>query len=162
MNNDRFYKNVTIIALALAIFTSYNYYKSTHPYHVPCDASIEYISKIIQNWMRESVSRDFLKTNNLEVADMDGFAEYNSIPHWNKIPLYEDFKNSSVCSASVFIDLSPISTRKENSVQENNQEFSEISVRYQLVKGGNIRMSGFDVDDMMKQVKKVMNKHKKK
>ena len=38
----------------------------------------------------------------------------------------------------------------------------EISIRYQLIGGGGIRMSGIDVEDMTKQVKEKSAKHKKK
>lgn len=169
MKNDRFYKNATIIALITAIFTSYNYYKSTHPYQPSCDVNIEYISNTIQDWMRKSVSEKFLKTNHLEVVDINGFAEYKTIPQWNKIALYEDFKRSAVCSATALVDFSPITLDKENTnneeknenIKENNH-FEKIYVRYQLVKGGGMNMSGFDVEDMTKQIKEAMNKYKKK
>lgn len=45
---------------------------------------------------------------------------------------------------------------------KESKYIEEISVRYQLIDGGGIRMSGIDVHDMTKQVKEKGAKHKKK
>ena len=47
-------------------------------------------------------------------------------------------------------------------IDEESKYIEEISVRYQLIGGGGIRMSGIDVEDMTKQVKEKSAKHKKK
>ena len=167
MSNENFYKYVTGIALVIVSILSYNYYQRMNPYQPTCDANKGYISETIQNWMQERVSANNLKTNKLEIIDIDGFAEYNTIPHWNNVPLYEDFKHSTVCKATVFVDFSPIiKVKKAEKVEEenlnNSEHLEEISVRYQLVSEAGILMSGIDVEDMMEQVKKAINKHKKK
>lgn len=167
MNNGNFYKYATGIALIMFGFLSYNYYQRMNPYQPSCNINKSYISNTIQDWMRERVSDTGLKTNKLEVVDIDGFAEYNTIPHWNNVPLYEDFKHSTVCKATVVVDFAPINKAKrieENKEEDsnNNKYLEEISVRYQLVSEAGIRMSGVDVEDMTEQVKNAMNKHKKK
>ena len=95
---------------------------------------------------------------------MDGFAEYNTIPHWNNVPLYEDFKHSTICKATVVVDFAPIVKAEKNKEDNlsNSKYLEEISVRYQLVSDVGILMSGIDIEDMIEQVKKAMNKHKKK
>ena len=165
MNNDKFYKSATIVALVTAIVTSYNYYRINNIYQPSCDIDVDDISATIQDWMKERVPSNFLKTNNLEIVDMKGFAEYNTIPQWNKMPLYEDFKHSTVCNATAFVDLSPISNNKEktdNAEVKEDKNTEEISLRYQLIAGGGIRMSGLDVEDMTKQLKEAVGKHTKK
>lgn len=135
-----------------------------NPYQPACSDNKSHIAATIQEWMQADVSEYSLKTNKLEVTDIGGFAEYNTIPHWNNVPLYEDFKHSTVCTATVIVDFSP--TNEVPEVEENNltnsEHLEEISVRYQLVSKAGIRMSGIDVEDMAKQVNKAMNKHKKK
>lgn len=164
MNNEKFYKYATGIALVIFSFLSYNYYQRI--YQPTCNANKSYISSTIQDWMRERVSENSLKTNKLEIIDMAGFAEYNTIPHWNNVPLYEDFKHSAICKATAVVDFAPIVKAKKAEKNEeedlNNKYLEEISVRYQLVSEAGIRMSGVDVEDMAEQVKKAMNKHKKK
>lgn len=54
-----------------------------------------------------------------------------------------------------------VEKNKEDNLS-NSKYLEEISVRYQLVSDAGIRMSGVDVEDMAEQVKKAMNKHKKK
>ncbi|MDY4884999.1 MAG: hypothetical protein SO141_01950 [Alphaproteobacteria bacterium] len=166
MNSENFYKYATGIALVIFGFLSYNYYQRTNPYQPACNVNISYISNTIQDWMRERISENNLKTNKLEIVDIDGFAEYNTIPHWDKVPLYEDFKHSTICKATVVVDFAPITKAKKVEENEdgvdNSKDLEEISIRYQLVSGAGIRMSGVDVEDMMEQVKNAMNKHKKK
>lgn len=167
MNNEKFYKYATGITLVIFGFLSYNYYQRMNPYQPACNINESYISGTIQDWMRERVSESSLKTNKLEVVDMGGFAEYNTIPHWNNVPLYEDFKHNTICKATVIVDFSPIVKAKkaeENKEDDltNDKYLEEISVRYQLVSEGGINMSGADVEDMTEQVKKAMSKHKKK
>jgi lipoprotein len=169
MDNDKFYKGATIVALITIIFTSYSCHKVNNPYQPACDINVEYISDTLQDWMIERVSNNFVKTNKLEVVGMDGFAEYKNIPFWNKMPLYEDFKHSVVCSATALVDFAPITSDKNKPSGDNKNEnikeskyIEEISVRYQLIDGGGIRMSGIDVHDMTKQVKEKGAKHKKK
>ena len=55
----------------------------------------------------------------------------------------------------------PIDDNKNENIEESKY-IEEISVRYQLIGGGGIRMSGIDVEDMTKQVKEKSAKHKKK
>ena len=162
MNNEKFYKYVTGIALIIFSFLSYNYYQRMNPYQPACNANKSHISSTIQDWMRERISKNSLKTNKLEIIDMDGFAEYNTIPHWNNVPLYEDFKHSAICKATVVVDFAPIIKEEKEDNLNNSKYLEEISVRYQLVSGSGILMSGVDVEDMTEQVKKAMNKHKKK
>lgn len=163
MNNEKFYKYATGITLVIFSFLSYNYYQRMNPYQPACNINESYISGTIQDWMRERVSESSLKTNKLEIIDMGGFAEYNTIPHWNNVPLYEDFKHSTICKATVIVDFAPIAkTKKAEENKEDDKCLEEISVRYQLVSGGGINMSGVDVENMTEQVKKVMNKYKKK
>ena len=169
MSNDKFYKGATIVALITIIFTSYSYHKANNSYQPACNVDVEHISNTLQDWMIERVSNNFVKTNKLEVIDMDGFAEYNTIPQWNNMALYEDFKHSTVCSATAFVDFAPIKSDKNKPIDDNKNEnieeskyIEEISVRYQLIGGGGIRMSGIDVEDMSKQVKEKSAKHKKK
>ena len=164
MKNEKFYKFATGIALIIFCILSYNYYQRMNPYQPACSDNKSYVATTIQEWMQAHVSEDILKTNKLEVTDIGGFAEYNTIPQWNNVPLYEDFKHSTVCTATVIVDFSP--TNEVPEVEENNltnsEHLEEISVRYQLVSKAGIRMSGIDVEDMAKQVNKAMNKHKKK
>lgn len=164
MSNEKFYKYATGIALVIFSFLSYNYYQRMNPYQPACNANQSHISSTIQDWMRERVSESSLKTNKLEIIDMDGFAEYNTIPHWNNVPLYEDFKHSAICKATVVVDFAPIVKAEKNKEDNlsNSKYLEEISVRYQLVSDAGIRMSGVDVEGMAEQVKKAMNKHKKK
>ena len=168
MTNEKFYKGAVIVAILTLMFTSYNYYKVNNPSQPSCNISVEYISATLQQWMKERVPDSFLKSNNLKVLSMDGFAEYKTIPYWTNIPLYEDFKHSTICRATALVDFSPLSSntkdianndKKEN--LEKRKQVSEISVRYQLIEGSGIRMSGFDVEDMTKQVKEAINKYKK-
>lgn len=164
MSNDKFYKYATIVALITAIATSYNYYEINNNSQPACDIDVNYISGTIQDWMKKEIPNNFFKTNNLKIVDMKGFAEYNTIPQWNRIPLYEDFKHSTVCSATAFVDLSPISTNKEktdNADVVGDKNIEEISLRYQLIVGGGIRMSGPDVEDMNKQLKEAVSKRTK-
>ncbi len=152
-----FYKVATIIALSATVFTSYTYYKVNNPKHPACDNDSQYIANTIQDWIVQGIPNSFLKTNKLEVTDIDNFAEYNTIPQ----QLYDDFKDSTVCKATVYVDFSPISTNNKNlKAADNNIE--EITVRYQLIGNGSIRMSGIDVNDMSEQVTEAIRKHKKK
>lgn len=169
MNNEKFYKYATGIILVIFGFLSYNYYQRMNPYQPACNANESYISDTIQDWMREGVSDNSLKTNRLKVIGIGGFAEYNSIPHRNNIPLYEDFKHSTICHATVVVDFTPIikvkkteENKKEEDVLNDNKYLEEISVRYQLVSEVGIRMSGVDVEGMIEQVKRAINKHKEK
>ena len=165
MKNDIFYKCAIVIALIIAIIPSYNYYKINNPAHPVCNVDIEFISNTVESWMKERVSENFLKTNKLEIVEMKGFAEYNTIPQWDNVPLYEDFKYSTVCKATTVVDLSPTSDDQEETdvnIEKSNKYLEEISIRYQLIGGGNIRMSGVDVEDMSKQLKEATNKYMKK
>ena len=167
MKNEKFYKFATGIALTIFGILSYDYYQRMNPYQPACSDNKNYVATTIQEWMQAHVSEDILKTNKLEVTDIGGFAEYNTIPQWNNVPLYEDFKHSTICAATVLVDFAPIIKSKESEENKevnltNNEHLEEISVRYQLVSKGGIRMSGIDVEDMAKQVNKAMNKHKKK
>ena len=151
-----FYKVATIIALSTALFTSYTYYRANNPKHPTCNNDTQYIANTIQDWIVQGIPNSFLKTNKLKVTDIDNFAEYNTIPQ----QLYDDFKDSTVCKATVYVDFSPISTDNKNIKADDNIE--EITVRYQLIGNSSIRMSGIDVNDMSEQVTEAIRKHKKK
>ena len=97
----------------------------------------------------------------MKVVDVQGVMEYNSIPEFMKVKLYEDFKDSKVCQASLLVNYTPDSEK---------EILEEITVRFQKIAtapsedglfSSNIISSGYDVKEMTEQVVELFKKHNK-
>ncbi len=123
-----------------------------------CVANKEELIETFQGWVVEGIKEDDkrIKKYPIEVVDVSGIIEYNTIPD----KLYDDLKNSSVCKATILINYTPDTDR---------ETIEEITVRYQrtisnydeYTKGLYIQMSGLDVLSMNEKAIKLFKKHNK-
>ena len=97
----------------------------------------------------------------VKVVDVQGIMEYNTTPEYMKVKLYEDFKNSKVCKATLLVNYTP---------NEEKETIEEIDVRFQRVATSpdemgyysqNTISAGIDVDEMQKQAVEFFKKHHK-
>jgi len=163
-----FYKVCTGIALCMLGVMFYDYYTSAHPTTLTCNYDKQFIIDNFQTWVKNAVSDAQLKTNKLEVVDVNGFTEYATPPKGRIEPikgslLYDDLKGAVVCKAAVLVDFSPINNKEDTQTTTDHTE--QVSVRYQLVPTADgyisISMSGFDGMQMQEQITEFLKKHKK-
>lgn len=163
-----FYKVCTGIALCMLGVIFYDYYISAHPTTLTCNYDKQFIIDNFQTWVKNAVSDAQLKTNKLEVVDVNGFTEYATPPKGRIEPikgslLYDDLKGAVVCKAAVLVDFSPINNKEDTQTTTDHTE--QVSVRYQLVPTADgyisISMSGFDGMQMQEQITEFLKKHKK-
>ena len=118
--------------------------------------------------MKNGVSDVQLKTNKLEVVDVNGFTEYATPPKGKFEPikgslLYDDLKGAVVCNASIVVDFTPVDNKTDTQTTADHTE--QVSVRYQLVPTADgyvsISMSGFDGMQMREQIAEFLKQHKK-
>jgi len=168
MEINMFYKVCTGIALCMLGVMFYDYYTSAHPTTLTCNYDKQFIIDNFQTWVKNAVSDAQLKTNKLEVVDVNGFTEYATPPKGRIEPikgslLYDDLKGAVVCKAAVLVDFSPINNKEDTQTTTDHTE--QVSVRYQLVPTADgyisISMSGFDGMQMQEQITEFLKKHKK-
>lgn len=168
MEINMFYKVCTGIALCMLGVMFYDYYISAHPTTLTCNYDKQFIIDNFQTWVKNAVSDAQLKTNKLEVVDVNGFTEYATPPKGRIEPikgslLYDDLKGAVVCKAAVLVDFSPINNKEDT--QTTTDKTEQVSVRYQLVPTADgyvsISMSGFDGMQMQEQITEFLKQHKK-
>lgn len=130
---------------------------------VNCAYDKEHIIETYNDWLNNALVNSDKRAEKypVKVLDIQGIMEYNTIPKYMKIKLYEDFKNSKVCQATVIVNYTP---------NEEKETLEEIRVRYQKVATSpdeegyylkNILSSGYDVKEMTEQAVELFKKHNK-
>lgn len=130
---------------------------------VNCAYDKEHIIETYNDWLNNALVNSDKRAEKypVKVLDIQGIMEYNTIPEYMKIKLYEDFKNSKVCQATVIVNYTP---------NEEKETLEEIRVRYQKVATSpdeegyyskNILSSGYDVKEMTEQAVELFKKHNK-
>ena len=152
---------IGILFLICLIFLSKSFLKEDTV--SPCGFDKQMIIANFQEWISNGILQkdSRIKNNPIKVIDMAGAMEYNGIPEVMNIPLYEDFKDSRVCKATLLIDFSPNGQTKN---------IEEINVRFQKGLSSpdednnrftNISVSGIDVQNMTDEALKLFKKHNK-
>lgn len=130
---------------------------------VNCAYDKEHIIETYNDWLNNALVNSDKRAEKypVKVLDIQGIMEYNTIPKYMKIKLYDDFKNSKVCQATVIVNYTP---------NEEKETLEEIRVRYQKVATSpdeegyyskNILSSGYDVKEMTEQAVELFKKHNK-
>ena len=122
----------------------------------------ENLASSMTKWLNEAMVKEDggAKKYPVKVVGMDGFLEYGTVPAIMGTTLYNDYKNSRVCSATLNVDFTPDGA-------ERNIE--QIETRYQIYTvnaGGEENLmtlvSGYDLDELGKDgVKKLIEVLKK-
>ena len=126
-----------------------------------CDGT-ENLASLMTQWLNEAMVKEDsgAKKYPVKVVGADGFLEYKSVPTVMGTTLYNDYKNSRVCSVTLNIDFTP------NGEKRN---IEQIETRYQLytvnaddeehIMTG---ISGYDLDELGQNgVKKLIEVLKK-
>lgn len=130
---------------------------------VNCAYDKEHIIETYNDWLNNALVNSDKRAEKypVKVLDIQGIMEYNTIPEYMKVKLYEDFKNSKVCHATVIVNYTP---------NGEKETLEEIRVRYQKVATSpdeegyyskNMLSSGYDVKDMTEQAVEFFKKHNK-
>lgn len=120
------------------------------------------LASSMTEWLNEAMAKEDsgAKKYPVKVVGLDGFLEYKTVPMFMGTMLYNDYKNSRVCSATLNVDFTP---------NGDERNIEQIGTRYQIytVKLGdeeNIMtvISGYDLDELGKDgVKKLIEVLKK-
>ena len=158
----------SIIALAiLSLFVGFFFGERSNTKQtedvIHCGYNQESLKETYTNWINKALVNADKRAEKhpVKVVDVQGVMEYNSIPEFMKVKLYEDFKDSKVCQASLLVNYTPDSEK---------ETLEEITVRFQKISpapsedglfSSNIISSGYDVKEMTEQVVELFKKHNK-
>lgn len=156
----------SIIALAiLSLFVGFffgersNIQKNEDVIH--CGYNQDSLKDTYTNWINKALIKADKRAEQhpVKVVDVQGVMEYNTIPELMKVKLYEDFKDSKVCQASLLVNYAP---------DAEKEVLEEITVRFQKIAtapsedgiiSSNIISSGYDVTEMTEQAVEFFKKH---
>lgn len=156
----------SIIALAiLSLFVGFffgersNIKQNENAIH--CGYNQDSLKDTYTNWINKALIKTDKRAEQhpVKVVDVQGVMEYNTIPELMKVKLYEDFKDSKVCQASLLVNYAP---------DAEKEVLEEITVRFQKIAtapsedgiiSNNIISSGYDVREMTEQAVEFFKKH---
>ena len=154
---------LTILALFVGFFFGERSSIRQEKNIMTCGHSKDDVIEMYNRWINKALISEDKRAEKhpVKVIDVAGIIEYNTIPEFMNIKLYEDFKNSKVCQASLVVNYTP------DSEKENNEE---IEVRFQKVATSPdesgvfstyIISAGHDIDEMTKQALEFFREYNK-
>lgn len=128
---------------------------------IHCGYNQDSLKDTYTNWINKALIKADKRAEQhpVKVVDVQGVMEYNTIPELMKVKLYEDFKGSKVCQASLLVNYAP---------DAEKEVLEEITVRFQKIAtapseegiiSSNIISSGYDVKEMTEQAVELFKKH---
>ena len=128
---------------------------------IHCGYNQDSLKDTYTNWINKALIKADKRAEQhpVKVVDVQGVMEYNTIPELMKVKLYEDFKGSKVCQASLLVNYAP---------DAEKEVLEEITVRFQKIAtapseegiiSSNIISSGYDVIEMTEQAVELFKKH---
>lgn len=128
---------------------------------IHCGYNQDSLKDTYTNWINKALIKTDKRAEQhpVKVVDVQGVMEYNTIPELMKVKLYEDFKDSKVCQASLLVNYAP---------DAEKEVLEEITVRFQKIAtapsedgiiSSNIISSGYDVREMTEQAVEFFKKH---
>ncbi|MBR2141545.1 MAG: hypothetical protein IJ853_04285 [Rickettsiales bacterium] len=128
---------------------------------VHCGYNQDYLKDTYTDWINEALIKadKYAEKNPIKVVGVRRVVEYNTIPEFMEVKLYEDFKDSKVCQASLLVNYTP---------DGEKETLEEITVRFQKIATvpneeglilNDIRSSGYDVKEMSEQAVEFFKKH---
>ncbi len=157
---------ITLALLALFIGFNFgkNFTRNTENEIIDgCGYDKDMIIETYNDWVNESLKEadKIAEKHPVKAVDVIGIMEYNTTPKIMKQPLYDDFKNSRVCKATLLVNYTP---------NEEKETIEEIDIRFQKTDTAvneqgeyrkNIFSSGYDVETMREQALEFFKKHNK-
>ena len=159
---------VSILALAmLSLYVGFSFGERNNAKQkndiVNCAYNKERIVETYNDWVNKALVQSDKRAEKypVKVLDVQGIMEYNKIPEYMNLKMYEDFKNSKVCYATLLVNYTP---------NEEKENIEEIRVRYQKVATSpdeegyyseNMLSAEYDVKDMKEQAVGFFKKYNK-
>lgn len=153
---------LTLVALFVGFYfgTHYNH-QSKEEISVQCGYDKEMIIEAYNNWINEDLKKinEMAVKYPVKVEDVIGIMEYKTIPVVMKNPLYDDFKNSKICKATLLVNYA--SKGEKGAIEEIDIRFQKTatSPNEQGEFRKNISSSGYDVENMKEQALEFFKKY---